>query len=58
MLEGKFGEPLVDGAEVFREGVGAGVGEEVEAGAVLGDPFEVLAPEFVVVEEVGFGVEG
>ena len=49
---------MVDGAKVFGEGVGAGVGEEVEAGAVLGDAFEVLAPEVVVVEEFGFGCEG
>lgn len=58
MLEGEFGEPLVDDAEVFAEGVGAGVGKEMEAGAVLGDAFEVLAPEVVMVEEVGFGFEG
>ena len=57
-LEGEFGEPLVDGAEVFREGVGTGIGEEMEAGAILGDAFEVLAPEVVVVEEFGFGFEG
>ena len=49
---------MVNGAEVFRKGVGAGVGEEVETGAVLGYAFEVLAPEVVVVEEFGFGFEG
>ncbi len=54
-LEGEFGEPLVDGAEVFGEGVGTGIGEEMKAGAILGDAFEVLAPEVVVVEEFGFG---
>ena len=48
----------MDDAEVFAEGVGAGVGKEMEAGAVLGDAFEVLAPEVVMVEEVGFGFEG
>ena len=57
-MEREFGEPLVDGAEVFRERVGAGIGEEVKAGAILGDAFEVLAPEVVVVKEGGFGSEG
>ena len=32
------------------QGVGAGVREKVEAGPILGDAFEVLAPEFVVME--------
>lgn len=54
----EFGEPIVDGAEVGGEGIGAGVGEEMEAGAVLGDAFEMLAPEIVLMEFFGFGGEG
>ena len=52
-------------SEVFAQRVRAGVGEEVETGAILGDTLEMLAPEVVVAElffrcgefEAAFGVE-